>query len=322
MDNACRWIIVISSVLFGSASDLANALQGEEAGELESLRLLQTKHRGLGGQGEALGRKPDIDCAEAEVMDLSGRELTAWPFNTSAWCPDLQRLDLSDNFLTDIPLDAFFSMPRLGVLRLSRNRLTTFPSVASLSSLWHLDLSSNMISTLPPGILFKSYSLVMLDLSRNKLLTLPSSDLWLAESNSLDSLSVASNHINSLGRRLFARLSNLDWLDLSSNQLSRLEPSILTGIGDLDNLLLVGNPFECRVRIGGRCLCATDCEPNATDASEDGVQVEVPSTWCQLPMCISIRTNASSSFNSSDDTGNPSGMPQGSAQAVPLNRRA
>ncbi|CAE7234085.1 fliI [Symbiodinium natans] len=181
---------------------------------------------------------------------------------------------------------------------------------------------------MPAGALFGNPEVVVVDLRRNRLTELPSSVVWLPESNSLDYLTVANNQISALGKGFFRHLPDLDFLDLSGNRLSALDSDSWESFEDtdLDNLLLVGNPFRCRIIFSGPCFCAGDCS-NSTDGDEDGDEddeddeddgplVKVPASWCELPMCTSHESGNATSNASVSEASNASNTTVAEAEAT------
>lgn len=270
----------------------------------DSMRLLQRSEQRLGIQtqksqsefGQSQSENDGKGCEE--ILDLSGRRLTTWPWTDLTHCPSLQILDLSNNFLEDVPTNAFANTSNLRILRLSMNRIASFPAVASLKKLWELDLSFNNIETLPPGALSENRELTSLNLRHNKLTVLPSFASWIDRQNELNFLVLASNQISSIGSsRTSGVLDSLDWLDLSNNKLSYLKADFVRDVQGVDNLILIGNPFSCR---GTNVKCSTG-------APEDQLRFALPVNWCELPVCVTNSTVSDVNTTNRDGGGGSGG---------------
>lgn len=240
----------------------------------DSMRLLQWRSEQRLENRESQSENSGKGCNQ-EILDLSGRGLTTWPWTELTHCPSLQILDLSNNFLEDVPTNAFANTSNLRILRLSMNRIASFPAVASLTKLWELDLSFNNIETLPSGALMENRELTTLNLRHNKLTVLPSFTSWIERQNELNFLVLASNQISSIGSSTTGVLDSLDWLDLSNNKLSYLKADFVRDVQGVDNLILIGNPFSCR-GINDKCT---------TGSPEDQMRFALPVNWCKLPVC-------------------------------------
>ncbi|GFR43304.1 hypothetical protein Agub_g4370, partial [Astrephomene gubernaculifera] len=157
--------------------------------------------------------------------------------------PGLQYLDLDSNQLSgSLPAAAFSGPGALRTLHLAGNNLTGplpgLPEGAALSdSLTLLDLSSNQLSgSLPPYL--AGLALAYLGAAGNRL-SGPVAPL-LRASWSLLHLDLRGNQLGgSIPEDL--RCRHLEYLDLGSNQLSGSLPSSLSGLRDLEVLLLGGN---------------------------------------------------------------------------------
>ena len=166
----------------------------------------------------------------AEVLDASGRQLTAVPGDV--WqLAGLMELNLKSNQLTVLPSD-IGQLTNLEELNLMSNKLTSLPvEIGQLARLQKLNLGENNLASLPPDI-GRLTKLEELDLWRNRLTALPANIGRLAR---LEELDVSSNNLASLPPAI-GRLVGLTKLVLRCNQLRFLPPEIgqLASLEELD----------------------------------------------------------------------------------------
>jgi len=134
-----------------------------------------------------------------------------------AGCFALETLKIYYNSILDLPTYTFINNPLLSFV----------------------DIAYNRIARLQPGA-FRGTSLKTLSIDDNQLTTFDGS--WLADvSESLMSLNLRNNLINTLPSQAFVPLRNLEFLDLDSNQLSDIPPDVFNGLRNLQDLFLYRN---------------------------------------------------------------------------------
>lgn len=159
-------------------------------------------------------------------------------------------LNLSGNEITSVDEDCFQDYSDLTKLSLSRNSIHTLELFAfeSLAKLNYLDLSDNRIEVFDNRILERNEKLKFLDLSKNKFMLIENK-LPLIISNSLEFLSLRNSHLTHVGIDLLSEVPKLLDLDISNNLLITLIPSSFSHLESLQYINLEYNSFQCDLRI-------------------------------------------------------------------------
>ncbi|XP_077447613.1 transforming growth factor beta activator LRRC32 [Stigmatopora argus] len=204
---------------------------------------------------------PILACSAASATRPPRRPSSCRVVGASAVCRDLS--------LTGAPAD----LPSgVQALDLSHNRLQNLSrrTLADRTDLWRLDLRSNQIRFIQPGLLEAMKELEALDLSGNRLdefarakipmgrlsalrsLDLSSnglytgmSDFFLADSPSLEELSLSGNGITKIGRNTFGGAQSLRRISLRDNVIMEIEDGAFDSLDGLSELDLSVNSIAC-----------------------------------------------------------------------------
>ncbi|XP_063849319.1 follicle-stimulating hormone receptor-like isoform X2 [Scylla paramamosain] len=198
---------------------------------------------------------------EVVYVDLSNNELSDLPDLTFANYPSLLHLRLSGNRISNIGNTAFHRL-HLKELYLDNNLLTTLPD-ALPTSLLRLSLEDNYFTD-APTTLPELQNLQELNLARNKIKLISSGDF--RNLSHLLSLSLHQNQIEEIEEGAFESLQSLQVLDLTENSLEEVPGAVLScvrltrlllghnrlthlgetsfsGLRDLQQVTLQGNPI-------------------------------------------------------------------------------
>ncbi|CAN0133037.1 unnamed protein product, partial [Scytosiphon promiscuus] len=187
-----------------------------------------------------------ISCFESagqettEIIYLTDNSLTTVPVELFGGLDALQALYLGGNPLTALPAGLFEGLGgSLGRLWINgSSKLSSLPEnlFDGLESLQHLYLHNNALSSLPA--LPSLPALEILDLRENNLVTLPADLFGEGGLQSLLTLNLASNDMQSLPAGLFDGLVALTSLYLANNPLGSLPSGIFDGLQALEILTL------------------------------------------------------------------------------------
>nr|XP_045612294.1 leucine-rich repeat neuronal protein 3-like [Procambarus clarkii]XP_045612295.1 leucine-rich repeat neuronal protein 3-like [Procambarus clarkii] len=161
---------------------------------------------------------------------------------------NLTRLDLSYNKIEDLPAEVLWPLVNLEELRLAFNPLVTLsPSLlAQNTALTKLDLAALKLSSLPNDFFHPNLtSLQEVSLAVNNMTVVPAKALFLLR-DSLVTLDLSGNPIQSLGAYSFFNLTNLRTLILERFLL--LETIEAYAFGDLDSLETVVLRYMPRIK--------------------------------------------------------------------------
>lgn len=159
-----------------------------------------------------------------QTLDLSRNQVQNLTEETLAYHTGIHRLNLQDNKIHFIQPGLFKEMMDLKVLDLSRNHLNVFAlskiNIGPLTSVESLDLSGNGLYT---GM----------------------SDYFLADSPSLENLSLNSNSITKVPQNAFSRSSSLTKISLHNNVILEIEEGAFDSLSHLTELDLSKNSITC-----------------------------------------------------------------------------
>lgn len=159
-----------------------------------------------------------------EMLDLSRNQVQNLTEETLAYHTGFRRLDLHANKIHSIQPGLFKDMPDLKVLDLSRNHLNVFAlskiNIGPLTAVESLDLSSNGLYT---GM----------------------SDYFLADSPSLENLSLNSNSITKIAQNTFSGSLSLTKISLHNNVILEIEDGAFDSLDRLTELDLSKNSITC-----------------------------------------------------------------------------
>ncbi|KAK2828408.1 hypothetical protein Q5P01_019442 [Channa striata] len=159
-----------------------------------------------------------------QMLDLSRNQVQNLTQETLAYCTSLHHLNLRSNKIHFIQPGLFRDMTELKVLDLSRNHL----NVVALSK-----------TNIGPLIAVES-----LDLSSNGLYT-GMSDYFLADSPSLENLSLNSNSITKIAQDTFSGSLGLKKISLHNNVIMEIEDGAFDSLNHLTELDLSKNSITC-----------------------------------------------------------------------------
>jgi Leucine-rich repeat (LRR) protein len=177
-------------------------------------------------QSNFISNLSEINSTSLKRLFISKNRIQEINFATRL--PNLTYLDLSQNRLISLKKVSFSSLNCLKYLNLSGNRLdldSEFENVSFFRSQTHLitlDLSSNLIKNITSNKTFQYMnSLKSLNVSNNKLNSIqPFVFGFLYE---LNNLNLASNNLSTLNKNCFFSLNKLEILKLGFNQLKSLD---------------------------------------------------------------------------------------------------
>ncbi|CAD5205815.1 unnamed protein product [Bursaphelenchus okinawaensis] len=193
-----------------------------------------------------------LDVSKNQIRQIDSKDLIAFPVirqlsavqngldeiaaDAFSFTKLLQHLDLEGNLIKTLPV-----LPEsLLYLNLADNRLETIPvTVANLENLVSLNLSHNEIDMKTPFLLF-SQVIEILDFSYNRFTTLPT-PIFDRSVDTLKTLVLSGNELNSLEIGAFGNYSRLQMLDLSNNHLKSLPEGVFEGLSELVDLKIVNN---------------------------------------------------------------------------------
>ncbi|GBP13106.1 Leucine-rich repeat-containing G-protein coupled receptor 4 [Eumeta japonica] len=150
--------------------------------------------------------------ANIETLDISANKITRIDLSAFADMHALVFIDLSRNRLRDLPHNIFSQNENLDTVILSHNNFSSVPEFES-KSLRTLDLNNCQITTLRSDAFSGKTTLLDIDLSTNGIDYIPDD----IASNTLQTLNLAYNDINSLNERTLSSLPQLAVLDLRGN---------------------------------------------------------------------------------------------------------
>ncbi|XP_019860291.1 PREDICTED: leucine-rich repeat-containing protein 40-like [Amphimedon queenslandica] len=179
-----------------------------DIGQLTNLQSLNISHNSLTVLPQSI-----TSLSYLEELDISGNSLEALPDGLERLTV-LRTFNLSENRLNEIPPN-LGEMRNLTKLSLSENKLKALPPLVGLERITEIDLSQNQLNEFPiirPGNTLKS-----LLLSFNKIQTLQ--DDRLTHLSSLTILTLRENKLTMLPDSI-VQLNKLERLDLTNNDLS------------------------------------------------------------------------------------------------------
>ncbi|PAV66789.1 hypothetical protein WR25_10513 [Diploscapter pachys] len=196
-------------------------------------------------------------------IDLSHNELQSVGPYIFSDCASLTHLDLSSNRISLLFKDAFSKCPQLKRLNLSDNRISSYEdSLSQASSVKKLDLSSNKLELLQWSALPAKLEYLTADNNHITLLAAAENSnvrfVSLRENlitqivsdqipNSIETLDVAHNKINHIGKMTFSSKSALKTLNLTDNALKSVHIDslkVIEGVHPVEVHLLL-NPLTC-----------------------------------------------------------------------------
>lgn len=207
-------------------------------------------------------------------LSLSDNQLEFVPESSLNKLTNLRVLDLSNNKIVSLGANTFARLTKLNTLRLADNRqigqqsngidarafdgledalidlnlkntmLGAFPvAISRLKQLAFLNLAQNQISQIPPKSFGHMNLLTAINLERNRISTIDD-DTFDGVENSLSSLSLLGNLIDSFPARQLARLTALRRLDMGFNRIEVLPVDSFAANKRLILIALDGNPLE------------------------------------------------------------------------------
>ncbi|XP_015908161.2 leucine-rich repeat and immunoglobulin-like domain-containing nogo receptor-interacting protein 3 isoform X1 [Parasteatoda tepidariorum] len=181
------------------------------------------------------GNCPDkCYCSDMQTLYCENQKLGAFPQGISS---SVSNLNLAGNEITDLNYD--LKLENLSFLNVSRNHIFSIDSqwLYSLSNLNILDLSNNILNNVQN---LRNSALQHLDLSYNKLEVITG----FSDMNSLLSLNVSFNEIDTIRNNSFRHFHHLETLDLHSNKIKGLEYEWFTNLQNLHTLNLKNNSLS------------------------------------------------------------------------------
>ena len=155
-------------------------------------------------------------------------------------------LDLSENFIVSMPATFFRECATLTSLKLTNNSLSEVHQflLKGLSSLETLELSGNQLKTFSGRLTRDLTALKHLSLNRNLLRKLEGSEVFAPMSETLESLNLSDNQIDTIADNVFGTLVNLKQLDLTNNNIDVVTKNTFSGLRGASHLLLGNNRLQ------------------------------------------------------------------------------
>ena len=165
-------------------------------------------------------------------LDLESSGITALKSGDLQGLSRLAGLKLSRNSLSELPDDVFDDLVNLDTLYLDINHLSELSDGVfdNLTNLGYLNLGNNGLGELPAGVFDNLSKLEHLYLGFR----------W--EHNIPDASVYPENTLDNLPAGVLGNLSKLGILSISDNNLSVLPDGVFTGLTDLSQVNLIGNP--------------------------------------------------------------------------------
>ncbi|XP_056284333.1 leucine-rich alpha-2-glycoprotein-like [Pseudoliparis swirei] len=181
---------------------------------------------------------PDLcSCSFTEVV-CSQSALTHFPVDGLP--SNTTRLSIQSTNLSSVTASHLSAVPLLNDLQLYHTNLKSLPSdlLKNVPHLNTLDLTGNHLVHLPSNV-FRHDSLQSLVLRNNLIQTADAE--WFSGNSSITWLDLSGNRLTVVPAALLQRLPSLENLDVSDNNLRDLEPAALRNLRRLETLNLASN---------------------------------------------------------------------------------
>lgn len=179
---------------------------------------------------------PDLQIQEIKSLDLSDRSISQ--IDDISCCVGLHRLDLSGNELASVESIAGIQYNKgLTWLSLAKNHLSDVDCLRNLRKLTVFNLASNELFEIPHWLRYFT-QLRALILNSNRFVRL---ERPLALPESISTIVISDNQIDSLGGLSDRRFSQLTKISAARNDITELPPTFAKHLQSLRELRLADN---------------------------------------------------------------------------------
>ncbi|CAB3405041.1 unnamed protein product [Caenorhabditis bovis] len=209
-----------------------NMFSASSSSQLKSLNLAHNKIAAISSRAFA-------DLENLQQLRLSHNEIRSIPSMAFANLRNLRYLDISHNRIIKILPSALYQLPALDVLHLNHNNLNEIDRDAfrAFNDLQHLKLSHNAFRKFNCDYLGSITQVHHLDISHNQISSIDIPCI----ARGLRKLSLSSNNVEKIGRKLFQDAAELNFVDISHNGVIDVDSDAFDECVKLSTILMSHN---------------------------------------------------------------------------------